>query len=56
MKIEIFCPVCASYGIQRKLMEVDSNARGTIYPYCKKCRKNIAVKIPLKTIPYSKSE
>lgn len=40
---EIFCPVCAAAGIRRKLMEVDSEATGTIYPYCKGCKKNVEI-------------
>lgn len=48
MKLEIFCPVCAAAGIRRKLMEVDMHARGTIYPYCKGCKKNIPIQLPLK--------
>ena len=41
--IEIFCPVCAKAGIKRKLMEVDKNASGIIYPYCKGCKQNIRI-------------
>lgn len=48
MKLEIFCPVCAAAGIRRKLMEVDDGAKGTIYPYCKGCKKNIPIQLPLK--------
>lgn len=48
MKIEVFCPVCAAAGITRKLMEVESSARGTIYPYCKGCKKNVKIDLPLK--------
>ncbi len=48
VKIEVFCPVCAAAGITRKLMEVESSARGTIYPYCKGCKKNIKIELPLK--------
>lgn len=43
MRIEIFCPVCASAGIKRKLMEVDPGARGTIYPWCKGCHQNVKI-------------
>nr|DAJ41592.1 MAG TPA: cysteine-rich protein [Caudoviricetes sp.] len=48
MKLEIFCPVCAEAGIRRKLMEVDDGAKGIIYPYCKGCKKNIPIDLPLK--------
>ena len=48
MKIEIFCHVCAAAGIRRKLMEVESSARGIIYPYCKGCKKNVKIELPLK--------
>ena len=48
MKIEIFCPVCAAAGIRRKLMEVESPARGVIYPYCKGCKKNVKIELPIK--------
>jgi hypothetical protein len=47
MKIDIYCPVCAAAGINhgkgRLLMQVDSNATGTVYPYCKSCKKNIKI-------------
>ena len=46
-RINIYCPVCASAGINhgkgRLLMQVDSEARGFIYPYCKSCKKNIRI-------------
>lgn len=45
MKIEIFCPSCAAAGIKRKLMEVDSKAVGTVYPYCKGCKKNVTIEL-----------
>jgi len=45
MKYDIFCPVCAAANIKRKLMEVDSKAHGTIYPYCKGCKKNIKIEL-----------
>jgi len=44
-RVEIYCPVCAAAGIKRKLMEVDANASGTVYPYCKGCKKNVEVKL-----------
>lgn len=43
MRIEIFCPTCAEAGIKRKLMEVGGDAKGTLYPYCKGCKKNITI-------------
>lgn len=43
MNIEIFCPTCAKAGIRRKLLEVDSGARGVIMPWCKACKKNVKV-------------
>ena len=45
MRVEIFCPVCARAGIKRKLMEVEDKASGTIYPYCKGCKKNIKIEL-----------
>ena len=48
MRVEVFCPVCAAAGIRRKLMEVDSEARGVVYPYCKGCKKNVRVELPLR--------
>lgn len=45
MRIKIYCPVCKMAGINRWLMEVDSKATGTIYPYCKGCRKNVEIKL-----------
>ena len=46
-RIEIFCPECASRGFRKKLMEVDVGAKGIIYPYCKYCKKNIPIKVPV---------
>lgn len=46
--MEVFCPTCAAAGIRRKLMEVDSEAKGVVYPYCKGCKKNVLVKLPMK--------
>lgn len=48
LRVEVFCPICAAAGIRRKLMEVDSAAKGVVYPYCKGCKKNIRVELPLK--------
>lgn len=45
--INVYCPSCAAAGIKRKLMEVDNDAKGVIYPYCKGCKKNVAVKLPI---------
>lgn len=49
MKIDIYCPVCAAAGINhgkgRLLMQADSNATGTVYPYCKACKKNIKIEL-----------
>lgn len=46
-RIDVYCPSCAAAGIKRKLMEVDNDAKGVIYPYCKGCKKNVAVKLPI---------
>lgn len=43
MNISIYCPVCARANIKRKLMEVDENARGEVYPYCKACKRNVKI-------------
>lgn len=48
MRQEIFCPRCAAAGIRRKLMEVDSEAKGVVWPYCKGCKKNVKIELPLK--------
>lgn len=48
LRVEVFCPICAAAGIRRKLMEVDSAAKGVVYPYCKGCKKNVRVELPLK--------
>ena len=49
VKIEIYCPVCAAAGINhgkgRLLMQVDSNAKGVVYPYCKGCKKNVRIEL-----------
>lgn len=50
MRVEVYCPVCGAAGIRRKLMEVDSEARGVIWPWCKGCRKNVRVELPLKIL------
>lgn len=42
-KIEIYCPICKKAKIKRKLMEVDKNALGIIYPYCKGCKSNVEI-------------
>lgn len=47
MRVEIFCPCCAAAGIKRKLMEADSKATGIIYPYCKGCKRNVEIRLPL---------
>ncbi|MDO4945689.1 MAG: hypothetical protein Q4E74_10885 [Ruminococcus sp.] len=46
-RVEIFCPSCKRAGIKRKLMEADRSATGLIYPYCKACKRNVKVKLPL---------
>ena len=48
LRVEIFCPVCAAAGIRRKLLEVDSFTRGVIWPWCKGCKKNVKIELPLK--------
>ena len=48
VRVEIFCPVCAAAGIRRKLMEADSEVKGIVWPYCKGCKKNVKVELPLK--------
>ena len=47
VRVDIFCPICAEAGIRRKLMEVDEGATGVIFPYCKGCKKNVRVELPL---------
>lgn len=42
-RISIFCPVCKRKGRRKKLLEVDRNARGIIYPFCKCCHDNIRI-------------
>ena len=46
---DVYCPCCAAAGIKRKLLEVDKAAVGVIYPYCKGCKKNIPIILPLKS-------
>ena len=48
MRVEVFCPICAAAGIRRKLMEVDREAMGVEWPYCKGCKKNVKIELPLK--------
>lgn len=43
MKIEVFCPECAKRGAKKKLLEVDSKARGKIYPWCKVDKRNVEI-------------
>ena len=52
MRKNIYCPSCAVANIHRKLMEVDSQASGVIYPYCKGCKKNQRIEL----IPNSEEE
>lgn len=40
---EILCPVC-----KKILLFYNADAKGTIYPYCKLCKKNIAISLPVK--------
>lgn len=44
-RIEIFCPLCKQEGKMKKLLEVDKNAVGVIYPYCKSHKMNVKVKL-----------
>ena len=48
VRVEVFCPICEAAGTHRKLMEVDSEAKGVVWPYCKGCKKNVKVELPLK--------
>ncbi len=43
LKINIYCPVCAKRGTKKKLLEVDYNAHGKIYPWCKMDKQNVEV-------------
>lgn len=42
--IELKCPKC-----HQLLMYVSRGAKGRIYPYCKKCRTNYDINLPLLT-------
>lgn len=53
-RTEIYCPICESKGFHKKLMEVDDEAVGIIYPYCKHCKKNIKIKVPVCRVDESK--
>lgn len=40
-RIPIYCPDCeAAHLPKRLLMYVGTDAKGTIYPYCKGCKEN----------------
>ena len=45
MKKNIYCPECLKRGYKKKLLEVEDNATGIIYPYCKCCHKNVTIKL-----------
>lgn len=42
-KYSVYCPVCREKGYRKKLLEVNKNARGIIYPWCKCCHKNVEI-------------
>lgn len=44
-KIEIYCPECAKTGRKKLLMKADSEAHGTVYPYCKECRREVKIEL-----------
>lgn len=48
MRIKIYCPDCARAGIKRWLMDVDGNAVGIVYPYCKGCKENKKIELKSK--------
>ena len=49
-KIIIYCPVCLKQGRKKKLLEVDENAKGILYPYCKGHRGEVRIELPYKDI------
>nr|DAK72246.1 MAG TPA: cysteine-rich protein [Caudoviricetes sp.] len=50
---KVYCPVCAAAGMSggkgKLLLMVDENASGTIYPYCRRCKINVKIDLPLIT-------
>lgn len=43
-RIDIYCPQCKKkWGKDKKLLEVYSNARGIISPWCKVCHCNVDI-------------
>ena len=42
---KVHCPICEKRGKYKWLMNVDESAHGTIYPYCKVCKRNIKINL-----------
>lgn len=53
MTKKIYCPVCGAAGMSKGkgkfLLMVDENATGTIYPYCRRCKINVRIDLPVLT-------
>lgn len=47
VRVNVYCPICGRAGIKRKLLEVDSEAKGKIYPWCKAHKENVEVELPV---------
>lgn len=46
--VKVICPKCG-----KVLMYVGKDASGKIYPFCKLCKKNVAVLPPYSDIPFN---
>lgn len=42
-RVKVYCPICARTHVRRWLMDVDTDASGVVYPYCKGCRRNVKI-------------
>lgn len=45
MKKMIYCPECLKKGKKKRLAVVKDDTRGTIYLWCKECRKEIKIEL-----------
>ena len=43
MTDKVYCPECLKRGRKQFVLYVDCKTAGIIFPYCKKCKKNIEV-------------
>ena len=47
MTDKVYCPECLKRGRKQFVLYVDCKTAGIIFPYCKKCKKNIEVDLDI---------